>query len=69
MEDLFKQLCKFGTIINIKNDYVFTLYMIGDDIGKNVFKIMEIVTNEVKDKSNVEVMSSDKNYILIVLKP
>lgn len=71
MENLIEQLVEFGEIKNIKNDYVFTLLMIGtgDVIGKNVFKIMEIVNKNITDKRIIEVMSNDSNYILIVLKP
>jgi hypothetical protein len=76
MNDLSKlaeQLSEIGIISVIKDDYVFTLYMINDtkflDSGGIPFKVLQIVTNHILDKPNIEVFKNDSNFILLVLKP
>lgn len=73
LSKLIEKLSKIGIVELIKNDYVFTLYMINDtkflDSGGIPFKVLEIVTNVISDKPNIEVFKNDSNFILLVLKP
>lgn len=39
------------------------------DSGGIPFKVLEIVTNVISDKPNIEVFKNDSNFILLVLKP
>jgi hypothetical protein len=72
LENLKIELSKFGDIATIKADYVFTLLMFSKNkkIGKNAFKIMEIICKYTEDKYPiVEVIRQGNDYYLTVLKP
>lgn len=76
MKDLSKLtelLSKIGIVEVIKDDYVFTLYMINDtkflSDHKAVFNVLEIVLKHIPDKPKIEVMKNDDNFILLILKP
>ena len=68
MEKLISKLSELGTVLTINDGVVFTLHMVGPKISKNVFKIMEIVNEEIKDKKFVEVLKNDDDYLLLVYK-
>ena len=60
MSDLSKlteKLSKLGVVVVIKNDYVFTLYMINDtqflDENGLPIKILGLVTDEITDKPKI----------------
>lgn len=74
LSQLTQELSKIGLVEVIKNDFVFTLYMVNDtqflDGNRIPFKVMELVTQYIgNEKPNIEVFKNDSNYILIVLKP
>ena len=74
LEALTVELSKIGLVEVIKNDYVFTLYMVSDfqvlSQNRIPFKVMNLVTEYIgNEKSNIEVFKNDDNYILIILKP
>lgn len=74
LAQLTEELSKIGLVEVIKNDYVFTLYMVNDTLFLNQdripFKVMDLVTQYIGDeKPNIEVFKNDSNFILIVLKP
>ena len=76
MSDLSKlteKLSKLGVVVVIKNDYVFTLYMINDtqflDENGLPMKILGLVIEEITDKPKIEVFKNEENYLLLVLKP
>lgn len=70
---LTEKLSKLGVVVVIKNDYVFTLYMINDtqflDENGLPIKILGLVTDEITDKPKIEVFKNEENYLLLILKP
>ena len=71
IEQLKKQLSKFGTIEVIKAGVVFTLLMKGKDLANSntVSKINMDVIEAVGDKyPKIEAMKNDDDFFLIVLK-
>lgn len=70
---LTEQLSEIGIVEVIKDDYVFTLYMVNDtqflSSGDIPFKVLQLVLIHITDKPKIEVFKNDTNFILIVLKP
>lgn len=73
LSKLTEKLSKLGVVVVIKNDYVFTLYMINDtqflDENGLPIKILGLVTDEITDKPKIEVFKNEENYLLLILKP
>lgn len=72
MEEIAKELSKYGKIEVLKVGYVFTLIMTGKNIES--FKVVEgiqsiINKHIVSDFPIVEVYKNEENFLLIVLKP
>lgn len=71
--ELTEKLSEIGNVDVIKDEYVFTLLMSNTDLDlskyRKPFKVMELVTDYITDKENIEVFKSDSHFILIILKP
>lgn len=71
VEDLKKELCKYGTIAVLKEGVVFTAFLIGNNLNKwdNMDKIQKaILTYTDKKYPHIEVLNNDSGYFLIILK-
>lgn len=73
LNELTTKLSEIGNIDVIKDDYVFSLLMVDTDVDftkqRRAFKIMELVTDYIPDKPNVEVFKNDHHFVMIILKP
>lgn len=76
MQDLLfltEKLSQYGVVVAIKNDYVFTLYMINDTqfLTENLipFTVLKLVLETIPDKQNIEIFKNEENYLLLILKP
>jgi len=70
---LTEKLAQYGIVVVIKNDYVFTLYMINDTqfLTQNCipYQVLKLATEAIPDKPNIEIFKNEENYLLLVLKP
>jgi len=70
---LTEKLSQYGVVVAIKNDYVFTLYMINDTqfLTENLipFTVLKLVLETIPDKQNIEIFKNEENYLLLILKP
>lgn len=73
LSTLTKKLSKIGVVEVIKDDYVFTLYMVNDtqhlDNAKIPFTVLNTVLEFITDKPNIEIFKNESNFLLLVLKP
>ena len=73
--DMTNELLKYGNVEVIKNDYVFTLLMTKSNqynltSGQIPLKVLGIVTSYLgQEKSKIEVMKNEEDYLLLILKP
>lgn len=67
-----RKVSKYGKVEAIKEGIVFTLLLTGSGLMKSstVSEIGKLAIEYMGDKyPNIEVMSNDENYFLIILKP
>lgn len=74
LENLTRNLSKYGIVQVIKNDFVFTLLMTKDKESLTKFMrpltIMKLCCDYLGDeKPNIEVMKNEEDFLLLVLKP
>ena len=74
LENLTRNLSKYGVVQVIKNDYVFTLLMTKSNESLSKFLkpmiILKLCCDFLGDeKPNIEVMKNEEDFLLLVLKP
>lgn len=68
-EKLITALLDFGCVKAIKAGVVLTVFITGKNLSKHTIKIMGIVADAYSEEyPNVELMSNDEFYTLIILK-
>ena len=73
--EMTNELLKYGNIEVIKNDYVFTLLMTKSNkcslTSEQIpLKVLGVVTSYLgQEKSNIEVMKNEDDYLILILKP